>query len=350
MKKQKTAPAESAVQTEKKGTGIQIDKKTVFGITALLLVIMLLAGVLTQVVPRGEYQMDDSGMVINGTYHEFAGDEGKMPWWKIILAPIMVFTSSQITTGIGIVVFIVLIGGTFLILDRSGVLKYIMSSVVRKFEKKKYLLLAVIVFVCMMMSSVVGVLEESLTLVPLAVAISLALGWDSFVGLGISMVSIAFGYTAATFNPFNVGILQTMADLPLFSGLAYRVLFFVCVYASLVLFLIVYAKKIEKNPEKSLCYESDKELRGRHVVVIEDILDTGHTLDFLKKHLLQKEPASLRFCILLDKPERREVDFQADYVGFTIPNEFVVGYGLDYNEHYRNLPYVGVLKSEIYSK
>jgi hypothetical protein len=77
MKKQKTAPAESAVQTEKKGTGIQIDKKTVFGITALLLVIMLLAGVLTQVVPRGEYQMDDSGMVINGTYHEFAGDEGK---------------------------------------------------------------------------------------------------------------------------------------------------------------------------------------------------------------------------------------------------------------------------------
>lgn len=222
------------MQTEKKGTGIQIDKKTVFGITALLLVIMLLAGVLTQVVPRGEYQMDDSGMVINGTYHEFAGDEGKMPWWKIILAPIMVFTSSQITTGIGIVVFIVLIGGTFLILDRSGVL------------------------------------EESLTLVPLAVAISLALGWDSFVGLGISMVSIAFGYTAATFNPFNVGILQTMADLPLFSGLAYRLLFFVCVYVSLVLFLIVYAKKIEKNPEKSLCYESDKELRVRFGAEVDD--------------------------------------------------------------------------------
>lgn len=234
MKKQKTAPAESAVQTEKKGTGIQINKKTVFGITALLLVIMLLAGVLTQVVPRGEYQMDDSGMVINGTYHEFAGDEGKMPWWKIILAPIMVFTSSQITTGIGIVVFIVLIGGTFLILDRSGVL------------------------------------EESLTLVPLAVAISLALGWDSFVGLGISMVSIAFGYTAATFNPFNVGILQTMANLPLFSGLAYRLLFFVCVYVSLVLFLIVYAKKIEKNPEKSLCYESDKELRVRFGAEVDD--------------------------------------------------------------------------------
>lgn len=84
------------------------------------------------------------------------------------------------------------------------------------------------------------------------------------------MVSIAFGYTAATFNPFNVGILQTMADLPLFSGLAYRLLFFVCVYASLVLFLIVYAKKIEKNPEKSLCYESDKELRVRFGAEVDD--------------------------------------------------------------------------------
>ncbi len=289
MENEKTAQPEAAVQPEKKGTGIQIDKKTVFGITALLIVIMLFAGVLTQIVPRGEYQMDESGMVINGTYTQFEGDEGKMPWRKIILAPIMVFTSSQITTGVGIVVFIVLIGGTFLILDRSGVLKYIMSSVVKKFEKKKYLLLAAIVFVCMMMSSVVGVLEESLTLVPLAVAIALALGWDSFVGLGISLVSIAFGYTAATFNPFNVGILQTMADLPLFSGLLYRILIFICVYISLVLFLTVYAKKIEKHPEKSLCYESDKELRVRFGAEIDN--------DALNNPALKKATKTFVGCV-----------------------------------------------------
>ncbi|MGN0545069.1 MAG: YfcC family protein [Acutalibacteraceae bacterium] len=289
MENEKTAQPEAAVQPKKKGTGIQIDKKTVFGITALLIVIMLFAGVLTQIVPRGEYQMDESGMVINGTYTQFEGDEGKMPWWKIILAPIMVFTSSQITTGVGIVVFIVLIGGTFLILDRSGVLKYIMSSVVKKFEKKKYLLLAAIVFVCMMMSSVVGVLEESLTLVPLAVAIALALGWDSFVGLGISLVSIAFGYTAATFNPFNVGILQTMADLPLFSGLLYRILIFICVYISLVLFLTVYAKKIEKHPEKSLCYESDKELRVRFGAEIDN--------DALNNPALKKATKTFVGCV-----------------------------------------------------
>jgi len=92
-------------------------------------------------------------------------------------------------------------------------------------------------------------------------------------------------------------------------------------------------------------------LKGRHVVILEDIFDTGNSLDFVYHHLLSKEPASLKICTLLDKPERRNpaVTLQADYVGFTIPNEFVVGYGLDYNEHYRNLPYVGILKPEVYN-
>lgn len=92
------------------------------------------------------------------------------------------------------------------------------------------------------------------------------------------------------------------------------------------------------------------DIRGRHVVILEDIFDTGNSLDFTYKHLLAKEPASLKICTLLDKPERRNpaVTLQPDYVGFTVPNEFVVGYGLDFNEHYRNLPFIGVLKPEAY--
>ena len=94
------------------------------------------------------------------------------------------------------------------------------------------------------------------------------------------------------------------------------------------------------------------DIKGRHVLILEDIYDTGNSLDFTYKHLMAKEPASLKICTLLDKPERRRegVTLQADYVGFTIPNEFVVGYGLDYNEHYRNLPYIGILKPEVYTK
>ena len=94
------------------------------------------------------------------------------------------------------------------------------------------------------------------------------------------------------------------------------------------------------------------DIKGRHVLILEDIFDTGNSLDFTVKHLLERGPASLKICTLLDKPERRNprVTLKADYTGFTIPNAFVVGYGLDYNEKYRNLPYVGILKPEVYEK
>ena len=92
------------------------------------------------------------------------------------------------------------------------------------------------------------------------------------------------------------------------------------------------------------------DIKGRHVLILEDIYDTGSSLDFTYRHLLSKEPASLKICTFLDKPERRKpgITLKPDYVGYTVPNEFVVGYGLDYNEHYRNLPYIGVLKPEAY--
>lgn len=91
-------------------------------------------------------------------------------------------------------------------------------------------------------------------------------------------------------------------------------------------------------------------IKGRHVVILEDIIDTGLTLRYVYQHLLDMEPASLKICTLLDKPDRRKTVIDADYTGFTIPNEFVVGYGLDYDEFYRNLPYIGILKPEVYSK
>lgn len=92
------------------------------------------------------------------------------------------------------------------------------------------------------------------------------------------------------------------------------------------------------------------DIRGRHVVILEDVFDTGRTLEFTYRHLLAKEPASVKIVTLLDKPSRRDpnVTLQADMVGFEIPNEFVVGYGLDYDEYYRNLPYIGVMKPEAY--
>ncbi len=90
-------------------------------------------------------------------------------------------------------------------------------------------------------------------------------------------------------------------------------------------------------------------IEGRNLIIVEDIIDSGNTLSYLVRLLRERQPASLRIVTLLDKPERREVDVPVDWVGFSIPNEFVVGYGLDYNETYRNLPYIGVLKSSVYT-
>lgn len=89
-------------------------------------------------------------------------------------------------------------------------------------------------------------------------------------------------------------------------------------------------------------------IAGKHVIVVEDLIDTGNTLKYAVEHLQQKKPASLKILALLDKPARRTVDLVGDYVGLECPNKFVVGYGMDFNEKYRNIPFLGVLKPEIY--
>ena len=94
----------------------------------------------------------------------------------------------------------------------------------------------------------------------------------------------------------------------------------------------------------------DQDIKGRDILFVEDIIDTGKTLKSLKELFEGRQPASVKIATLLDKPEGRLVEIEADYTCFTIPNEFVVGYGLDYEENYRNLPYIGVLKEEVYSK
>lgn len=94
----------------------------------------------------------------------------------------------------------------------------------------------------------------------------------------------------------------------------------------------------------------DADLTGKDVLIVEDIMDTGVTLSHLVPMLKMRNPESVRICAILDKPSRRKADIQPDYKGFEVPDEFVVGYGLDYDEKYRNLPYVGVLKPEVYSK
>jgi hypoxanthine phosphoribosyltransferase len=109
-----------------------------------------------------------------------------------------------------------------------------------------------------------------------------------------------------------------------------------------------YGKSSESSGVVRILKDLDKSIEGRHLLIVEDIVDTGLTLSYLKNLLEQRGAASVKVVALLDKPERRKVDITPDYLGFSVPDHFIVGYGLDYAEQYRNFPYVGVLKPEVY--
>ncbi len=109
-----------------------------------------------------------------------------------------------------------------------------------------------------------------------------------------------------------------------------------------------YGKGTSSSGQVQITKDLSDSIEGKDLLVIEDILDSGNTLHYLLKVLEQRGPASIRLCTLLDKPERRVKPVKVHYSGFTIPDAFVVGYGLDYAEHYRNLPYIGILKPEVY--
>ena len=116
-------------------------------------------------------------------------------------------------------------------------------------------------------------------------------------------------------------------------------------------FMVVssYGSGVKSSGVVKIVKDLDVPLAGKDILIVEDILDSGLTLSYIKELLESRGPRSIRIATLLDKPSRRKVDLQADYIGFSVPDEFVIGYGLDYDEKYRNLPYIGILTPEVYS-
>lgn len=146
-------------------------------------------------------------------------------------------------------------------------------------------------------------------------------------------------------EPLVVGILQGsfvfLADLVRQITLPIRVEF---------MSVSSYGSGTESSGALNIRLDLAEDIAGRDVILVEDILDSGNTLSRLIPNLLERGPASLKLCVLLDKPDRRVKEVPVDYLGYSIPDAFVVGYGLDYDQKYRNLPYVGILKPEVYTK
>lgn len=239
-------------------SSLKISKKSFFSSMFILLLLMIGAGILTLLVPSGAFEravVDGKEAIVPGTFH-FTEADG-YPVWRWLTAPVEVLWSEDSVTVIMIIVFICIIGGTFTVLDKSGMLQYIMNGLVKRFESSKYQLMAVLTLFFMLFGSIFGIFEELVALVPIVILLSHAMGWDSLTGLGMSALAAGFGFSSATLNPFTLGVAQEIAGLPAFSGVGFRIFVFLICYAVLFSFLYRYARKIEADPAKSSIYEED---------------------------------------------------------------------------------------------
>ena len=209
-------------QTKEK-KGLNISAKSFVTAIAVIFVLMVLTYGLTFIVPGGG-----------------------IPVWKWALSPVLVLGGEDNVSLIAVLVFLLVIGGVFNCLEKCGLMKYMLDKITYHFGKERYKLLALVTFFFMAMGTLIGSFEECVPLVPIVVALAIRLGWDSFVGLGMSLLAVGCGFSAGVCNPFTVGVAQEIAGLPMFSGMWFRAIAFCVVYALLMAFLVWYAKRIEK--------------------------------------------------------------------------------------------------------
>ena len=240
-------------------SGAQISQKAFIQSLLILLALMIVAGVLTLVIPAGQYQrieVDGRETLLPDSFT--LTEKPDYPIWRWFTAPLEVVTGPDGLTVIVITVFILMVGIAFAIMDKSGILKAALARIVRRYAGQKYTLLLIISFFFMALGAFFGIFEEIVPLVPLMIALSYSLGWDTLTGLGMSILATNMGFSAAITNPFTIGVAQGIADLPAFSGSAYRIIIFIFMYILLAVFLTRHARKVEAYPKSSPVYVKNK--------------------------------------------------------------------------------------------
>lgn len=232
---------------KKENKGLNISVRSFLTAIIVIFVLMVVSYVLTLVVPGGRYVRypDENGnMVISAT--GFYSVQGGIAFWKWLLSPVLCLTAAGSGTLIAVIAFLLVIGGVFNSLDKCGLMQYMLHKTAHKFGAVRYRLMAVLTLLFMAMGSMIGSFEECVPMVPIVVALSVSLGWDALVGVGMSLLAAGCGFAAGVCNPFTVGVAQELAGLPMFSGVWLRLVSFGMIYMLLLAFLRFYAKRIER--------------------------------------------------------------------------------------------------------
>ncbi len=236
------------MQKTHEGKGLDVSVKSYITAIAVILVLMIFTFALTFFIPGGEYArtVDAAGNTVLDPDKGFSFVEGGISLGKWLASPVLVLGADGGGTIIAIIAFLLIIGGVFTSLDACGLMKYMLDRIVARFGQARYKLLAVVTFFFMAMGAFIGSFEECIPMVPIVVALSISLGWDAMTGMGMSLLAVGCGFASGVCNPFTVGVAQSLAGLPMFSGMWLRFISFVVIYSILLVFLYRYAKKAEK--------------------------------------------------------------------------------------------------------
>ena len=257
------APAAPAAPATSAELGINISQRSYIASLAVIFALMVVTYVLTFIIPAGEYArtIDEAGNTIIDTAAGFSYTDGGIPFWKWLLSPFLVLGTSGGSTLIAVIVFLLVIGGIFNSLDKCGVMKYMLDKITYRFGRQRYKLMAVIILFFMAMGAMIGSFEECVPLVPIVVALAMALGWDVLTGLGMSLLAVGCGFASGVCNPFTVGVAQTIANVPMFSGIWLRALAFVLIYGLVLGFVYLHAKRVERPLHQSVGEDFSRDAR-----------------------------------------------------------------------------------------
>ena len=262
------------MNSEQRQSSIKIGLRAFVGAAAIILLLMVGSGIMTRVLPSGQYQrttVSGRSTIVPGSFHYT--EKPDYPVWRWFTAPVEILGAKGNITVITILFFIIFMSGAFTIMEDAGLVAYLLNGLIKRFRKNKYLLMAIIIFLFMFMAAFLGVYEGLVPLIVFIVPLAYSLGWDSLTGLGMSLLALAFGFSAAVTNPFTIAVAQKIAELPLFSGAWLRIIFFIIVYGIVYFFVSSHAKRVEKNPECSPVYKVDKPLRDK-LKALEELEET----------------------------------------------------------------------------
>lgn len=248
---------------------LQINKKSFITVCLILFIFMLLSYIMTFIIPHGIFEIINNENI----YTEIEGNG--IPFWKFILSPFLLLGSDSGLTVIVISLFILILGGAFNVIDKTGGINAIINYLIKKFKDKKYILIYIIVLFFMLFGSLFGIFEESVTLLPIIIILALGMGWDTFTGIAMCLMAAGFGFSSAITNPFSVGLASKSMEIGLLDGVWFRIIIFILMYLILCTFITIHVKRIEKDPTSSPSYESDEEKR-KHLNFDETFVSKGN--------------------------------------------------------------------------